>query len=306
MANTHKVKLIVNPNADLGRAWQISGNLRPIVEEFGGADWSGTVYPTHAVELARTAAEDGYQIVIAVGGDGTAHEVANGLMQAPRERRPGMGIVPVGSGNDFAHAVGMDASPYVALKQIFNGKPKPIDVGRLRDNHGRQEYWVNTLGIGFDATATIRSRRFTAVRGFFVYLLAVLQTIALNHDAPNMQIQTDEEQWSRQQLMMVLCNGPREGGGFHVQPAARVDDGLFHYASIGKVSRLMMLRILPEVMRGTHGRMKDVRMGKFTNLTLQADAPLYIHMDGEIFAGFGTDVRDLRVEMLPGELEMIV
>lgn len=305
MVSNHKVKLIVNPNADLGRAWQVAGNLRPIVEEFGGADWTGTVYPGHAVELARQAAEEGHEIVVAAGGDGTAHEVANGLMQVPEGKRPRMGIVPIGSGNDFAHAVGMDPSPYTALRQIFTGSTHRIDVGVLKSGHGRQEYWVNTMGIGFDATATIRSRRITVARGFLIYLLAVLQTILWNHDAPQMEIHTDEENWTERLLMFVLCNGPREGGGFYVQPDARTDDEMFHYAAIGKVSRLMMLRILPEVMRGTHGKMKAVRMGKFRNLQLKADAPLYIHTDGEIFAGFGTDVHDLQVELLPGALEIV-
>lgn len=305
MSSEPKLKLIVNPNADLGRAWQVAGNLRPVVEEFGGADWAGTVYPGHAVELARLAAEAGHPIVVAAGGDGTAHEVANGLMQVPAERRPRMGIVPIGSGNDFSHAVGMDASPYTALRQIFTGKARPIDVGLLTDGHNRREFWVNTMGIGFDATATIRSRRFTAVRGFVIYLLAVLQTILWNHDAPTMDIQTDQESWAERMLMLVLCNGPREGGGFYVQPAARPDDGILHYASVGKVSRLMMLRILPEVMRGTHGKMKAVRMGQFKSLHLKADAPLYIHTDGEIFAGFGTDVHELQVDILPGALEIV-
>jgi diacylglycerol kinase (ATP) len=77
----HKVKLIVNPNADMGQAWRNAADLRPVVEEFGGADWTGTVYPTHAIELARQAAEEGYELIISAGGDGTAHEVINGLMQ---------------------------------------------------------------------------------------------------------------------------------------------------------------------------------------------------------------------------------
>lgn len=216
-----------------------------------------------------------------------------------------MGVVPIGSGNDFAHAVGMDPSPYSALQQVFTGSPHAIDVGLLTGSHGRREYWVNTMGIGFDATATIRSRRFTAVRGFVIYLLAVLQTIVWDHEAPQMDIQTDEESWVERLMMLVLCNGPREGGGFYVQPDARPDDEIFHYAAIGKVSRLMMLRILPEVMRGTHGKMKAVRMGKFKNLHLKADAPLYIHTDGEIFAGFGTDVHDLKVDILPGALKIV-
>ncbi len=77
---SHRVKIIVNPNADLGRAWQTASDLRPIVDEFGGADWAGSVYPTHAIELAREAGEMGYDLVIAAGGDGTAHEVVNGLI----------------------------------------------------------------------------------------------------------------------------------------------------------------------------------------------------------------------------------
>ena len=107
-------------------------------------------------------------------------------------------------------------------------------------------------------------------------------------------------------LMLVLCNGGREGGGFNVQPQARPDDGVFHYAGVDRVSRLMMFRLVPEVMKGTHGRFKQVRMGEFRTLELQADQSLYIHLDGEIFAGFGMDIRQLSVGILPGEIEVVV
>jgi YegS/Rv2252/BmrU family lipid kinase len=301
----HKVKIIVNPNADLGRAWRTAADFRPIVEEFGGADWSGTVYPTHAVELARQAGEAGYELVVAAGGDGTAHEVVNGLMQVPAERRPRFGIVPLGTGNDFAFSVGMDHQPHLAMRQVLNGHPQHLDIGVLHDDHGRTEYWDNTMGIGFDATVTIRSRNFTYLRGFILYLAAVLQTIALNHDAPRMEVHTDREEWAEEQLLLTLCNGEREGGGFLIAPGARNNDGVFDYASIRRVSRLMMLRLLPEVMKGTHGKFKPVRIGQFKSLKVVSSASMVIHTDGEIFAGFGTDVRHLTVEMLPGALEVV-
>jgi YegS/Rv2252/BmrU family lipid kinase len=297
--------MILNPNADLGRAWRQAADLRPVVEQFGGADWTGTVYPTHAVELARQAAEDGYELVISIGGDGTVHEVINGLMQVPEERRPRLGIVPMGSGNDFAHAIGMDPRPAYALTQIFNGKPRRIDIGKLVDGAGRVEYWDNAVGVGFDATVTIHSRRFTYLRGFMVYLLAVLQTIALNHNAPRMHITTDQESWEDELLMLVVANGPREGGGFKVVPEAKPDDGEFGYAWFNHVSRPMMLRLLPEVMNGTHGRFHQVRIGKLCRMDLRAESPLTVHVDGEIFAGFGMDVRQLSVEILPGAIEII-
>jgi len=303
---TNKVKLIVNPNADLGRAWHKAADLRPIVDEFGGADWAGTVYPTHAVEITRQAGEQGYQLVIAAGGDGTVHEIINGLMQLPKEQRPRLGVVPLGSGNDFAYAIGMDSRPEIAIRQIFTGNEHFIDIGQLTDNRGRVEYWDNAVGIGFDATVTIRSRNFSYLRGFMIYLVAVLQTIILNHDAPRFQINTDQENFEDELLMLVIANGSREGGGFMVAPEAKPDDGVFHYAGIKKVSRLMMLRLVPEVMKGTHGRFKETRMGLCKKLELVADKPLVIHMDGEIFAGFGVDVRKLSIDLLPGSITAMV
>jgi len=301
----HRVKFILNPNADLGRAWQMASDLRPLADEFGGADWAGTVYPTHATEIARQAAEEGYELVIAAGGDGTVHEIVNGLMQVPAERRPRLGIVPLGSGNDFSHNVGIERDPASALRQAFSGQPCRVDIGRLVDERGRTEYWDNTLGIGFDATVTIRSRRFHFLHGFMIYLVAVLQTIILNHEAPRFVVVCDGESWEDELLLLVLCNGPREGGGFFVAPEARPNDGVGNFTAIRRVSRPMMLRLIPEVMNGTHGRFRQVRMGSFQTLEVKADRPLVIHADGEIYSGFGMDTRQLAIEMLPGALEVM-
>ena len=302
----HRTKLIINPNADLGRAWRWASDLRPVAEEFGGADWTGTVYPTHATELARQAAEEGYELVVAVGGDGTAHEVINGLMQVPAERRPRLGIVPMGSGNDFAHSINMDTRPAFAIRQVFTGQPCSIDIGRLEDNLGRTEYWDNTVGIGFDATVTIRSRNFPYLRGFMIYLVAVLQTIILNHDAAHLQVTTDREKWEEDMLMLVLCNGGREGGGFKIAPEASNTDGIIDYVGVRRVSRAMMLRLLPEFMKGTHQRFRQVRLGALQHLELQSDRPLLIHTDGEIFSGFGVDVHHLKVEIIPKAIQVMV
>jgi YegS/Rv2252/BmrU family lipid kinase len=274
------------------------------VDHLGGADWAGTVYPTHGIELARQAAEQGYELVVAVGGDGTAHEVINGLMQIPAERRPKFGVIPLGSGNDFAYGLGMHHDPVQAMQQIFSGRTKRIDVIRISDNHNRVEYCGNATGIGFDATVTIRSRKFVMVHGFIVYLLAVLQTILLNHEAAGLEITTDEGDWKEEALLLVLCNGSREGGGFHIAPEAKPDDGIATSVSIKKVSQLRMVRLLPEVLRGTHIRYKDVRVRNFRRMELISDRPLTIHIDGEIFSRPEMDVRRLRAELVPGALEV--
>ncbi len=298
-----KIKIILNPMADMGNAWRMARDLRSITEQHGGIDWSGTVYPGHAIDLAKSS--EGYDMVIAMGGDGTVHEVVNGLMQIPEEKRPILGVVPVGSGNDFGHGINASTNPTESLKRAINGKPSTVDLGLMTDGEGRKVFFDNTLGIGFGAMVTIRSHKLPILRGFLMYLTAVIQTIILDHNPIQMQIESDGEKWEQSAIYLILCNGPREGGGFHVAPEAKIDDGILDFAMITNVSRLMMLRIVPEVMNGTHPRFKQVRMGKFKKFTLTANRPLYIHADGEIYSGPGSDLRQVSFEILPGALNVV-
>ena len=300
-----KVKLIMNPVADMGNAYKVANDLRPIIVEYGKADWSGTVYPTHATELAAQAGEQGYDMVIAMGGDGTVHEVINGLMQIPADGRPVLGVVPVGSGNDFAHSIGVPMHSARALAHALHGEPSTVDIGLMTDENGRQEYFDNTVGVGFDAVVTIRSHRLPVVRGFLMYLTAVIQTIILNHEPAKMRLEADGERWEQTNLMVAICNGPREGGGFMVAPDARNDDGILDYVMITKCSRPMMFRLIPEVMNGTHGRFEQVKMGTCRKFSLDSERPVYIHADGEIYTSFGSNLHKVDFEILPGALKVV-
>lgn len=302
----HKVKLILNPMADLGRAWQTANDLRPIAQEFKGElTWSGTVYPTHAAELARQAAEEGYDTVVAMGGDGTVHEVINGLMQVPADKRPMMGIVPIGSGNDFAYAMGITKDPAHALANALKAeKIELVDIGLLTDENGRAEYFDNTVGIGFDAVVTIRSHKLPIVKGFLMYLTAVIQTIALNHNPAKMQIETESKKWEQEVIMLTLCNGPREGGGFMLSPNSKINDGIMEFLTVTKLSRFTMLRLVPEFLKGTHMRFKQIQMGEFKTLSLSSNLPLYIHVDGEVYTSFGSNLHKVKFETLPQALKV--
>lgn len=303
-----KVKLILNPMADMGRAWTVANNLRPIVQEFhGDISWSGTVYPTHATELAKQAAAEGCDLVIALGGDGTAHEVVNGLMQVPAEKRPILGVVPIGSGNDFAHALGIPKRSDHALAHALKAETvSAIDVGLLTDeDSGRKEYFDNTVGAGFDAVVTIRSHKLPIIKGFLMYLAAVIQTIVFNHVPARIQFQSDSESWEDTVLMTTICNGGREGGGFLISPDSKIDDGILQFLAVKKISRLMMFRLVPEFMKGAHLRFPRIQLGSFKTLRMQSDRPLYIHADGEIFTSFGSNVRNISFEVAPGALRAV-
>ncbi|MDP2777214.1 MAG: hypothetical protein Q8O48_06205, partial [Anaerolineales bacterium] len=180
-----------------------------------------------------------------------------------------------------------------------------VDIGLMTDEHGRKEYFDNTLGIGFDAVVTIRSHKLPIVKGFLMYLTAVIQTIILNHNPAKVVIETDSEKIQDGVLMVTLCNGPREGGGFMLSPNSQNNDGKMEYVIVNKVSRAMMFRLVPEFMQGTHMRFKQVRMGEFKKLTLSSDLPLYIHADGEIFTSFGSNLRKVSFEILPGALRVV-
>jgi YegS/Rv2252/BmrU family lipid kinase len=301
-----KIKLIFNPVSDRGRSGQKASDLRAVAEEYGGADWVGTEYPAHAMDLAAKAGLEGYDTVVALGGDGTVHEVINGLMRVAEPHRPQLGIIPIGSGNDFAFGAKISADPAEAMKRIFTGAPTAIDVGVAHDNNHRVEYWNNTLGIGFDGKINIMSRKITGLYGFPMYLTAVIRTIFQDYESANMKLWIDDEPMIEQQvLMLTLGNGPREGGGFNTTPAAKVDDGLLDYVSVPHMSRLSILGLLPKVMNGTHGSDKRVKISTFKKLRFEADRALPIHADGELWSPYEVNTRSVDVEIMAGAIKLL-
>ncbi len=298
--------LIFNPYSDRGRSGQKASDLRSLVDELGGADWRGTDHPAHATTIAAEAALQGYDLIVALGGDGTVHEVVNGLMHIAPDHRPRLGVVPIGSGNDFAYAAGVQFDPAQAVLRAFNGQPRRIDVAMIRDGSGRTEYFNNTCGIGFDAQINIRSRKITYLYGFAMYLTAVLQSIMLNFEAPHMKVTHDGGTIDQPVTMLTVGNGPREGGGFLTTPAAKLDDGLLDFVCVDKVSQIRMLQLLPKVMNATHVRERDVKILTTTRLSVKADRALPIHIDGELFAPYEADVRQIEITLMPGAIELNV
>jgi len=303
---TKRIKMIINPNADMGNAWKYAADLRHIVEGHGETSWAGTVYPTHASILAQQAAEEGFDLVVAVGGDGTAHEIVNGLMKVPKSKRPVLGIVPFGSGNDYAHNLGIPDDAKKALHAILSGDIKEVDIGSIEDEKGRLEYWDNTINIGFGGNVTIYSHKMPLLRGFMMYFVAVLQTIFMRYVVLDVKIKIDDKEWDGQTMMICLNNGPREGGGFITGPKAIMDDGIFDYQILDKVSRLKMFRMIPEFMRGTQERFPIVNPGKFKKMEIESQQPLVLHADGEVYSGFAHDTHKLTVKILPKELKVMV
>lgn len=302
----HDTLFIFNPIANLGRAWPVASNIRRVADELGGADWSGTVYPGHAAEIAENAARQGYKRVVATGGDGTIHEVINGLMSVEPEKRPLMGIVPVGSGNDFAGTLKIPRDPEEALRKVFSGTPKSFDVAFMQDDTGRKEYWMNTLGIGFDAIVNYHSHNVPVFQGFMIYFLAVFRTMVENYNPFKINGTMDGAPYEKETLMFTVCNGRREGGGFLLAPNAEMDDGILNYTVANVIPRWKMLSAIPHFINGTHNKLDYIQTGTLKKLEVTSNKPLWIHADGETFAAFSSKVMGLTLEVVPNAIQIIL
>jgi YegS/Rv2252/BmrU family lipid kinase len=298
------IRFIFNPNANLGRARRQGAALHALADQLGGGDWCETRGPGHATELARDAALTGFARVVAMGGDGTVHVALNGLMQAPAGRRPALGVVPTGSGNDFSFASGLPADPQAALRRAITGERAQVDIGAVEDD-GRRKYWCNAIGIGFDTIVTIHTRSMKPLKGFALFLMAVLKTIAVNHETFTIRARMDGQEWSGSLHLLVLANGRREGGGFMVAPTSISDDGWLDFTGVEQISRARMLATLPHIINGTQAQLKYVRQGRFRSMEIESDIPLKIHTDGEIWSGFDSATRHLAVQILPGVVEIV-
>jgi YegS/Rv2252/BmrU family lipid kinase len=267
-------------------------------------EWVRTQAPEHAIALAEEAVTDGCQLVVAVGGDGTVSEVVNGLMRAGQQgNSTTLGIIPVGSGNDFAWLAGIPMEPSAACQRLFEGQTRLVDIGHILEASGRERYFDNGCGIGFDAVVSVEARRLKWLRGYLIYVVAVLKTLIFHHQAPRLRIQVDGRELINPTMMLTIGNGQRHGGVFFVTPDAKLDDGLLEVCIAGEFSRPGMLMILPSFMRGTHVTHKKIQMDRARKITMEAPVPQAIHTDGEIFA---TDARQCEVTVIPRALRLRV
>lgn len=295
--------VIVNPVAGRGAGERVIPRIVSLLREHGlSFDLVRTERPWHAAELARQAVVSGYRKVVAVGGDGTSNEVLNGLMAAREagEGEAAMGVLCVGTGNDFAYGMGIPLDLEAGCAALARGQTRRVDVGHARGFR----YFGNGIGIGFDAAVNVVASRLRRLRGFLVYLIAVLRTLIFYYRAPLTRIDLDDQSLELPALMISVMNGRRMGGGFLMTPFSRPDDGLFDLCIGGKMSQLEMLSFVPRFMKGTQVGDPRVTMARSRRVRVTVrDGTQVVHADGETLA---LDVRELDLEVIPQGLSVVV
>jgi diacylglycerol kinase (ATP) len=287
-------RIILNPAGAGGKARHVRKLIETALDE-GRAELVLTSGPGHAERLAREAASAGRD-VIAVGGDGTVAEVANGMLASGQ--RVALGIVPCGTGNDYAfQAVRLPREPREALNIALTGTPRPFDVGQV---NGR--YFLNALGVGIDANiaaAAERLKSYPLMRGQTLYWAASLTELLFHYDrCPQLTVTVDDAPpLNRDFALAAVSIGPTYGGGFRINPDADPHDGLFDLCTLWKPSKLRALRLLPMIEKGRHLNEPEVTRTHVRHVTLEAATPIHAHLDGEVITASRFEAR-----IVPGAL----
>jgi len=303
-----KYKVILNPISGRGMGRKSIERIKELLSRYNlDFDLVLSDYAGHAIELARQAVRDGYNVVVAAGGDGTANEVVNGLMQA---KKAGLGeatfaMLGVGRGNDFAFGAGIPMTLEGACQVLTDGQHKRIDLGWFTGGFYPQgRYFINGIGIGFDAIVNREASKLKNVSGMLSYLMAALKTIFLYFHAPKVRIELDDKVFEQPALIISAMNGRRLGGVFMIAPNAVPVDGLFDTAIAGQVSRLRIFTLLMHAIRGTHITQPDFKCGRVKKLsvTVLDGGVLPAQADGEMYS---LDGKQLTIEVVPQAIEIV-
>ena len=266
-----------------------------------------TEYPQHAESLAQQAVRDGYEVVIAAGGDGTANEVLNGIVKAKMagEGSACLGIIGIGRGNDMAYGFGLPHDMKENCRIISEGHTRTIDIGKVTGGEFSEgRYFGNGLGIGFDAVVGFVAARFKRLTGFAAYAVAAIKTMFIYRKTPRLLIEANETSYEMNALMVSIMNGPRLGGGFFMAPEALIDDGFFDVCLVENVKLFSVLKLIGKFTRGTQAEDTAVQIIRSKKITVTAvSGVIPSHADGETICESG---EKLTVELLPGTLDILV
>ncbi|MCR4398433.1 MAG: diacylglycerol kinase family lipid kinase [Firmicutes bacterium] len=283
---------IVNPVAGRGRSLRVWRELEAKLKEKGlPPDHRMTPGPLTVTGITEESVRRGYDRIVAVGGDGTVREIVSALVGSNVE----LGIVPAGTGNDFARTFGLPKTVDEVIPLLAGNHWTAADVGRVNGN-----YFVNIAGCGIDADiaeAVNRSR--VIVNGTVTYLLTAVKTV-LGYASAFMRISIDGKIIEGRVLVLAVANGKFYGGGIMMAPDARVDDGKFHVIVARDVSRSEALRLLPLTYSGRHILNRKVHVYTGSEVSVEADRPLAIQADGTLVGNVPTTF-----SLLPGALRVL-
>jgi YegS/Rv2252/BmrU family lipid kinase len=283
--------LVLNPAAGRGRAASRRGEISAYLEGQGiGVEWHATREMGHARKIVA-GLPDG-ALVVAVGGDGTVHEVAAACVGTERM----MGILPVGSGNDYVKALGVGTDLGRALEVVVGGAIRRVDVGEVNGVR-----FNNGLGIGFDAEVAAGVAKAPAYLGGFGRYLWSVGRLLWNFECREARLNLSGEEISAETILVAVALGTTYGARFRLAPESGLEDGAFDVVWSEEVSRAEILRLIPSVLRGTHLVHPKIHFARTAEVKVSLKKPVPAHVDGEMLS----PTRDFCARVLPRALRVL-
>jgi diacylglycerol kinase (ATP) len=274
---------IVNPAAGGGRSAKLAGPALARLREHGlKVDVIASTAQGHAVQLAREAYDQGYRRFLAAGGDGTAHEILNGVFAGRRTvQRIALGFLPLGTGNSFLRDFAKDGEA-ASMQALLEGRTRTVDLLRLRHSAG-EIYSFNLLSVGFTADVAALTNRMFKPFGDLGYLLGVfVRVVQLRRRSMALRCDDDQAWDEGRSLFLTFNNSKYTGGTMLIAPDADPTDGLIEFVRWGPIGRLGLLRTLPRLYDGSHIKHPLASRRAVRHVEFKEGAPVDVMIDGEV------------------------
>jgi diacylglycerol kinase (ATP) len=299
--------LIVNPVAAGGKTGKVWPDVENELRSLGLAfDHRFTEEPNHATALAREGVDQGYETVVAVGGDGTINEVVNGLMPPGGDKAGAvLGIVITGRGSDLARTIGIPSDYREACARLGGDRTMTVDLGLVtfhQEGEEKQRYFVNVGGGGFDGEVAHRANRAPNFMGGTIPYLTSLVSTLFSYRNKAVELTLDDQEPIRKVInSVVVANCQFFGGGMRVAPDADPNDGLFDVIVIGDIDKIEYLMTVPKVYDGTHITHPQVDTHRARRVEIRSELPVLLQVEGEVCGQ-----SPLTFEIVPSALQIRV
>lgn len=284
---------IVNPVAGKGNGSKIIPIIKEVMDTY---KYTYEIKITEKIGDAKLFAEEAktknFSIIVSVGGDGTLHEVVNGMVGGPQK----LGVIPAGTGNDFARTLNIPFNLREALEILAKKKSIPVDIGRLNGKH-----FVNFCSIGLDALIAQEANKIKKYfSSTYSYVIGVIKALG-KFKSLKVDLIIDGIKYNEEIMLIAVCNGAYYGGGMKIAPHAEVFDGQFDICVVRKMSKLKLLFLFPTIFKGEHVKYKEVKMYRGKGVQIFSTENMNVNADGEII-----DNRPIKFEAVNKKIEVIV
>jgi diacylglycerol kinase (ATP) len=287
-------------NANAGSAATFDA-LRPQIEALGGQELCATSDPSHTAEAVACCYAEGFDTVIACGGDGTVNSVVSGLMQCDA-RRPVLGVLPVGTGNDFARTLGIPLDGAAAVAALAAAPQRACDVACVRAHGGETRYFINVAAGGFSGQVNeATTDEIKSVWGPLAYLRSALSVIPdLTHFNATLTFD-DQPPATIDVINVIVANARTAAGGTAVAPHASLEDGLFDVVLVRGGTVLDLAGVAARLFAGDYTESEIVELRRCRRLAIASDPPMAFNVDGDLLP-----LGDLSFEIIPSALRVLV